>query len=69
MNQISLKAARVNAELTQLEAAKRLGVCKSTIMNWESGKSSPTADNLKALCEVYQMPYDCIFLPERLAKS
>lgn len=39
--QISLAAARVNARLTQEEAAKRMKIGKRTIINWEkrSGNS------------------------------
>lgn len=33
---VSLKAARVNANLTQIEAAKKLNVTKDTIANWEN---------------------------------
>lgn len=37
--QISLAAARVNARMTQEDAAKRLKVGKRTIINWEKGVS------------------------------
>lgn len=36
-----LKQARENAGLTQLELAKKLGVTKSAIGNYENGVSSP----------------------------
>ena len=36
---ITLKAARVNAEMTQDEAAERMGKSKQTIVNWENGKA------------------------------
>ena len=39
--QISLAAARVNAGLTQEEAAKALKVGKQTIVSWEKGNSEP----------------------------
>ena len=32
--QISLKAARVNAEMSQREAAERIGVDVSTVLKW-----------------------------------
>ena len=67
--QISLKAARVNANLTQKEVASRLSVSNKTIINWETGKSSPRADQLRTLCEYYQIPIDFIFLPGRFAYS
>ena len=37
--QITLKAARVNAELTLDEAAERSGKSKQSIENWETGKT------------------------------
>ena len=62
MARLTLKAARVNADLTQGEAAKKLGVAPSTIRNWEKGKSLPSADKIDSVCEVYGLPYnDIIF--------
>ena len=61
--QISLKAARVNAELTQKEAANRIGVDVSTIISWENGKTSPKAVQLQYICEVYGVySVDSLFL-------
>ena len=36
---ISLAAARVNAELTQDEVAKKLHVGKQTVVSWEKGET------------------------------
>lgn len=41
-DKISLKAARVNAGLTQEEAAKMIGVYSGTVSNWEKGKTFPS---------------------------
>lgn len=60
---ISLKAARVNADLTQTQAAIAVGVDKSTISSWEKGKTVPSADKLFALCALYKATVDSIFLP------
>ena len=68
MFQISLKAARVNANKTQAEVADLLHISKSTIVNWESGTTSPPADKLRKLCEMYECPLDLIFLPDTLLK-
>lgn len=57
---ISLKAARVNAELTQEEAAKKIGVSVSTIQNWESGNTSPTVEQAKVIEKVYKFSYENI---------
>lgn len=61
--QISMEAARVNAKLTQEEAAKKIEVSRATIMNWESGKTLPTIPKLQKMAEVYGLSVDNIFLP------
>ncbi len=60
--QVTLKAARVNANLTQKQAGERIGVDTSTIWSWENGKTSPKAFQLEALCRVYGVSIDNIFL-------
>ena len=45
--QISLAAARVNAGLTQVEAAEKAHVSNKTINNWENGKVSPSFANVE----------------------
>lgn len=55
---ITLEAARVNAKLTQEDAAKRIGVGKKTLGAWERGKTFPKADKIPIICEVYQRSYD-----------
>lgn len=61
MTKITLKAARVNAGLTQEEAAKRLGIATSTLRNWESGITFPTQPKIEKLCEVYGISFDVLF--------
>lgn len=61
MPKITLKAARVNAGLTQEQAAKKLGVSRSTLQNWETGKSFPKQPNICAMCEIYDVPFDALF--------
>lgn len=56
MMKISLAAARVNARLTQQEAADRIGVTRTTISNWERGQHTPTSDRLLKISEVYGVP-------------
>lgn len=66
--EITLKAARVNAGLTQRQAATKIGVTKDTIGNWERGKSFPDAMNIKEIETVYGVGYsDIIFLPKKNA--
>lgn len=63
--QISLAAARVNAKMTQVEAAKALGVSNQTICNWENGKAEPSISQARELSKLYKMDLDFIFLPSQ----
>ncbi len=63
MQKISLKTARVNAGLTQEEAARAVHRGKQTISAWESGQSIIDANSFLALCELYRLDVDHIFLP------
>lgn len=64
--QITLKAARMNKQLTQRDAAAKIGVTSDTIGNWERGKSFPDAMQIKRIEEVYNVRYDdLIFLPNK----
>ena len=66
--QVTLKAARVNAGLTQEEAAKKLDISKSTVQKWEAGKSFPDAKSIEKIERVYGFSYDqIIFLPKNYA--
>lgn len=64
--QISLAAARVNAELTQTDVAKKMGVSKQTIVNWENGRIIPKQAQLEMMCRIYNIAMDNIFLPSKL---
>lgn len=64
MLKISLKAARVNANLSQKEAAKMLKISNKTLHSWESGETSPSAKYINAVCDLYKVSYnDLNFLP------
>lgn len=64
MAKMTLKAARVNAGLSQKAAASDLGVSNKTLGNWESGVSFPKANQIILLCNLYKVTYDdLIFLP------
>ena len=68
---IPLRAARVNAELTQVEAAKIIGVAPNTISRWEKGISAPTFKYIRPIVEAYGLKSfeDIIFLPTDNANS
>ncbi len=60
---ISLRALRVNAELTQEDAAKAIGVTKRTLQSWEANATYPNISTLVKLCKVYGCGLEDIFLP------
>ena len=57
---IQLKAARVNANLTQEEVAKALKIGKNSIVNYESYTSVPSVSLAKKLAKLYGMKVDDI---------
>lgn len=70
MVKISLRAARVNAGLSQKEAAARLGVSNKTLGNWEKGITFPPADKILEICKLYSVSYDNLnFLPSDSLKA
>ena len=64
MPKITLKAARVNAELTLDEVAEIVGKSKQSIENWENGKTPIKYSDLLKLSEIYEMPVKYIRIPE-----
>lgn len=64
---ITLKAARVNANMSQKAAATALGVNVSTIQNYETGKTVPDWDMVKRIEKVYSFPADFILFTQESA--
>lgn len=60
---ISMAAARVNAELTQKDLAKRCKVSESTVISWEKGITSPHIKRLPLLEKAYGIPLDYVRIP------
>ena len=68
---ISIKAARVNAELTQAEVCEKLKAmgyktAQSTLVSWEKNDTFPPVPQFKALCYIYGCDMNDIFVPETL---
>ena len=57
---IQLKAARVNANLTQEEVAKALKIGKNSIVKYESYESIPSVGVATKLAKLYGMKVDDI---------
>lgn len=60
MKRFSLKAARVNANLSQKEAAEKLGISNKTLCSWENGKTYPDQPMIEKVCNLYGLTYDMI---------
>ena len=65
MDRITLKAARVNARLKQSDVEQRLGLPRSTLTRWETGKNIPRADTMIKLCDLYGVSVKEIDLRKR----
>lgn len=50
---ITLKAARVNADMTLLQAAKALKIHKNTLSSYENYKTKPDIEMSKRMAELY----------------
>lgn len=68
---LTLKAARINAGLTQKEAAKALGVTDITLHNWEKGNRIPNTKNVIKIMKLYNIESfnDLIFIEQELNKN
>lgn len=51
--EITLRAARINAGLTQEQVQEQLGISRSTLHRIETGKCSPKYKTLCQLCQLY----------------
>ena len=70
MFKITVKAARVNAGLTQKAAAKDLGVSNVTLCKWENGTAVPNVRQVEDICHLYGVPYDFLnFFPNNPLKA
>ncbi|WP_279074539.1 helix-turn-helix domain-containing protein [Ligilactobacillus animalis] len=62
---MTLEAARVNAQLTQKEAAKKLGIHFQTLSKYENDSSNIPFSLLENASELYGIPLSFIFLGKK----
>lgn len=64
---ITLRAARVNKNLTQAQAAKALNISPDTIRQYEAGKTFPDVPMIRKIEKLYGVSYNEIdfFSPEK----
>ena len=60
MAKMTMRAARINAGLTQKHAAKEIGVSNKTLGLWEAGVRFPNAEKIGIICDLYGVTYDDI---------
>jgi transcriptional regulator with XRE-family HTH domain len=69
MAKIPFNAARVAAGLTQQELADKMGVSRSTVNDWETGKREIRTAYLYLFCSITGFSEDDIILPNIATKS
>lgn len=62
---ISLRAARVNANLLQREAAERIGISKAALQSYENGVTIPAWDTVEKIERTYNYPASFIFFERK----
>lgn len=60
---LTMKAIRVNSNLTQQELADAMGVSRASVIAWETGKTKISTVCLMAFCYVTGTRIDDVFLP------
>jgi DNA-binding XRE family transcriptional regulator len=66
---LSIRAARIDAGMTQPQAAKELGVCTSTIQNYEGGRYPPPFSAVEKMSALYGVPIENLYICKKNAKS
>ena len=60
---------RETNKLSQEELAEKLGAAPQAVSDWETAKSSPDAETLVKLAELYQISLDSLLLPNKSFES
>lgn len=60
-----IKNARIQAKLTQQQAAEAIGVSRQTISNWENGKTYPDIVSVVKMSDVYHISLDALLKEEQ----
>ncbi len=66
---ITLEAARVNANLTQKEAAELLGIHFQTLSKYEKDSSNIPFSLVEKASKIYALPISCFFLGKKYEKN
>ncbi|MGH1016750.1 MULTISPECIES: helix-turn-helix transcriptional regulator [Bacillus cereus group] len=61
MLKITLRAARVNADLLQIDAANQLEISRYQLMSWEKDPKQIPVGMIEKICRLYKISKDNIF--------
>ena len=61
MYKLSMRAARVNANLSAEEAARRMGISIYLLRKWETDPASIPSGEIGKIRQTYQVPADLLF--------
>jgi len=64
MQEQNYRKARKDAGIRLEQAASTFGVSVTTLLNWENGKTSPNAQNIKDMAELYRVSADYLISME-----
>ncbi|MDB8643960.1 helix-turn-helix transcriptional regulator [Streptococcus australis] len=56
----NIKKARLNAGLTQLEVAEKLGVAQAQYARWENGGRNPKDETIEKLADIFGASFEIL---------
>ena len=56
----NIKKARLDAGLTQIEVAEKLGVAQAQYARWESGGRNPKDETVEKLAEIFNTSFELL---------
>lgn len=69
MTKITLRAARINAGLTQMQVSKSLGIAPATLSGWEKNSTKLSFLEAIKLAKLYHIQPDNIFFGKKRVYS
>lgn len=68
MAKVTIAGARITKGLTQEQLAREIGVSRSAVQKWESGRADIRFKHLKAISQITGFDIDDFLMPEKYAK-
>ena len=67
MGKVTIAGARITKGLTQEQLAREIGVSRSAVQKWESGKADIRFRHLKAISDITGIDIDDFLMPKEYA--